>query len=86
VGSRGQPGPAIATLAVGSASRALDGRHIDVPTSDGEWRALYTQVYGPYNGALNNLGGPTEQQRDAEIRLQEEVVPAVDLYFGRSSL
>lgn len=78
-----EPGTAIITLAVGSASRALDGRHIDVPMSGDEWQALYELVYAPYNGALNNLGGATKQQADAETRLTAAGIPGVDLYFGR---
>lgn len=42
------------------------------------------EVYEPYTGALNNLTGATQQQHEAEARLQAEGLSGFELLFGRN--
>jgi hypothetical protein len=76
-------GSPLATLALACAARVLGERYFDVPISSEQWLELRRRIYEPYNGALNNRAGNTAQQNDAEARLIEARLPAVDLYFGR---
>jgi hypothetical protein len=73
---------AIITLALGSAALALGSQVFDVPRTEDDWVALHEQVYGPYQGALNNRAGVTRQQAEAEIRLISEGRSSFDLLFG----
>jgi hypothetical protein len=79
--TRGGP---LSTLALTCAARVLGERYFDVPLSSEGWLDLRRRIYEPYNGALNNRAGATGQQREAEARLTERRLPAVDLYFGRA--
>ena len=54
------------------------------PCPHGEWLDLRRMIYEPYNGALNNRAGATGQQTEAEARLIDAQLPAIDLYFGRA--
>jgi hypothetical protein len=74
----------LATLALACAARVLGGEYFDVPLSSEAWLGLRHRIYAPYNGALNNRGGGTGEQGEAEARLVEARLPAVDLYFGRT--
>lgn len=77
-------GSPLATLALSCAARALGERYFNVPMSPHEWLELRRMIYEPYNGALNNRAGATGQQTEAEARLIDARLPAVNLYFGRA--
>jgi hypothetical protein len=76
---------AIINLALGTAARVLGPRVFDVPTTREDWMQLRGAIYGPYQGALNNLTGLTGQQADAEARLTSRSASGFDLLFGASS-
>lgn len=77
-------GNPLATLALACSAQVLGGQYFDVPLSSEAWLDLRHRIYAPYNGALNNRAGGTGQQREAEARLVDARLPAVDLYFGHS--
>jgi hypothetical protein len=78
-------GSPLATLALSCAARVLGERYFNVPMSAEQWLDLRRTFYEPYNGDLNNRAGATQQQSEAETLLIDARLPAVDLYFGRTS-
>jgi hypothetical protein len=73
---------AIVSLTLGAIAQVLGSRYFDVPASRDDWLALRREVYEPYMGALNNLTGATQQQYEAETRLQAEGLSGFELLFG----
>jgi hypothetical protein len=78
------PGTPLSTLALACAARALEASYFDVPVSRDDWLGLRRLIYDRHMGALSNRAGATGQQHNAEARLLQAGLPAVDLYFGRS--
>ena len=76
---------AVITLALGTVARVLGPQVFDVPTTTDEWMQLRADVYGPYQGALNDRAGLTGQQSDAEARLTSRRASGFDLLFGASA-
>jgi hypothetical protein len=74
----------IVSFTLGAIAQVLGSRYFDVPASRDDWLALRREVYEPCTGALNNLTGATQQQHEAETRLQAEGLSGFELLFGRS--
>lgn len=81
----GRANPTLVSYTLGLANQLLRLRYFETPLSHDDWMDLHRQLYAPYNGALNNLGGFTADQREAAERLRAHNLPALGLIFGRDA-
>jgi hypothetical protein len=77
--------PQLVAYTLGLAGQLFDLKYFETPLSSDGWMELHRRLYAPYNGALNNLGGFTPDQHEAAEQLRTANLPAVALFFGRSS-
>jgi hypothetical protein len=76
--------PTLISYTLGLANQLLDLRCFETPLSANDWMELYTRLYAPYNGALNNLSGYTSDQEAAAEHLRAANLPGLALLFGTS--